>query len=267
MNRIVEQFKKQSKLFIPFITAGDPSPDATVDIALALEEAGADMIELGVPYSDPLADGPTIQRASARALAHGITIVDVIALAGRMRQKGIVIPLILFTYYNPILQYGLEKTLQLMDENGMNGLIVPDLPVEESGELKALSSKYNKALISLVAPTSASRIEKIASQAEGFVYCVSSLGVTGVRDRLSEGIEEFIKCVKTYTRVPVAVGFGISKREQVETLAPYCDGIIVGSALVSLIEEEAQNLMDQRKRTESLHKIKMFVKDLRSGVI
>jgi tryptophan synthase alpha chain len=266
-NDITKQFEDRSKpLFIPFITAGDPCLDATLEIALALEKAGADILELGVPYSDPLADGPTIQRASARALKHGVSIHDCIQLVKTMRAKGLTIPVILFTYFNPVMQFGYERLFQEMDQSGIDGLLVPDLPIEESGELKTLSNQYGKPLISLVAPTSEQRIAKIADQAEGFLYCVSSLGVTGIRNDLPQGIEQFLSKVKAHAKVPVAVGFGISTPEQVTLLTPHCDGIIVGSAIIQQIEEQQAALLDPAERPKALEKIKMFVQNLKTGV-
>lgn len=267
LNRIEAIFQeRKSPLFIPFITAGDPTPEATVDIALALEEAGADILELGVPYSDPIADGPTIQRASARALEHKVSIANCIELAAEMRRRGLKIPLILFTYYNPVMQFGLTSLLTKMKEAGMDGLLVPDLPVEESGELKEVADSFNIPLISLVAPTSKQRIEKIAKQAKGFIYCVSSLGVTGTRQELSAGLSEFLDEVKKHAQVPVAVGFGISNKAQVEQLAPHCDGVIVGSALVQEIEQLGDELRNESSRIQALDKIKIFVQNLLSGV-
>ncbi len=266
-NRIEDHFKGQtSPLFIPFITGGDPHREATIDIALALEEAGAGILELGVPYSDPLADGPTIQRASARALKHKVTIEDCIQMAGEMRQRGLTIPIILFTYFNPVMQFGFPSLFEQMKQAGIDGLLIPDLPVEESGELKEISQHYKIPLISLVAPTSHKRIKTIAEQAEGFVYCVSSLGVTGARRELSEGIESFLQEVKKYARVPVAVGFGVSTPEQMTQLAPHSDGIIVGSALVQVIEEVKEELLAANNRSIGLEKIKIFVQNLLSGV-
>lgn len=266
-NAIAQKFEaRKGPLFIPFITAGDPTPGATVEIALALEEAGADILELGVPYSDPLADGPTIQRASARALRHQVSIRDCIRMAGEMRQKGLTIPVILFTYVNPVLQYGIERLFQEMKEYGLNGILIPDLPVEESGEVKRISEAYGLPLISLVAPTSEKRIQKIAEQADGFLYCVSSLGVTGARSELGAGVEAFLQEVKKHSRVPIAVGFGISRPEQMAQLAPHCDGLIVGSALVQVIEEAGDLLVKADTQVAGLEKIKMFVQNLKSGV-
>lgn len=264
---IADQFAKRTKpIFIPFIMTGDPTMGATVDIALALQEEGADIIELGVPYSDPLADGPVIQRASARALRQHVTIEGAVKLVSHMRQKGLHIPVILFTYYNPVLQYGPRTLFSAMAEAGVDGILIPDLPVEESQEIKALSHEFEKPLISLIAPTSEKRIEQIATQGDGFLYCVSSLGVTGMRSHFSAGIFEFLAKAKQFSKVPLAVGFGISTPEQIVELSPYCEGVIVGSAIIKEIEEVESLLLDEQKRPQGVEKVKRFVQNLRSGV-
>ncbi|RXT13917.1 tryptophan synthase subunit alpha [Ammoniphilus sp. CFH 90114] len=266
-NAIEQKFAdRKDPLFIPFITAGDPAPETTIEIAIALEAAGADILELGVPYSDPLADGPTIQRASARALRHQISIRDCVHMVGAMREKGLTIPVILFTYFNPVMQYGVERLFEEMKVYGLDGILIPDLPVEESGQVKELSQKAGLPLISLVAPTSQKRIQKIAEQADGFLYCVSSLGVTGARSELGEGVTSFLQEVRKHSRVPVAVGFGISRPEQMGQLAPHCDGLIVGSALVQVIEEAGEQLINTNTKEKGLEMIKMFVQNLKSGV-
>ncbi|WP_017728022.1 tryptophan synthase subunit alpha [Halalkalibacterium ligniniphilum] len=265
MSRLNEYIANKRNLFIPFITAGDPTPEATVDLAVALQEAGADLLELGIPYSDPLADGPVIQEASKRALAQGMTLKKALELVPEMRAKGLTIPVVVFTYVNPLLQFGEGNFVEKASEYEVDGILVPDLPFEESALLQKRCEQHGLALISLVAPTSKSRIEKIASQAQGFLYCVSSLGVTGVRDELDPRVYEFLQTVKTYSHVPVAVGFGISKREQVEALADHADGIVVGSAIVRLIGELEQELRDEKTRKEGLEKIKRFVLSLISS--
>ncbi|TCK05512.1 UNVERIFIED_ORG: tryptophan synthase alpha chain [Anoxybacillus amylolyticus] len=249
-------------LFIPFIVAGDPAPDVTIDLALALEEAGADILELGVPYSDPLADGPTIQRAAARALDGGMTLPKAIQLIGEMRKKGVNIPIILFTYYNPVLQLGEESFFALARENGADGVLIPDLPFEESGPLRELGERFGLPLISLVAPTSKQRIERIASAAQGFLYCVSSLGVTGVRETLPETLGDFLREVKRHSRVPVAVGFGISAPEQVAMLKEVCDGVVVGSALVQKVEQLAPRLQAPDEREAAVAEFAAYARSL-----
>ncbi|HHY20998.1 MAG TPA: tryptophan synthase subunit alpha [Bacilli bacterium] len=251
-------------LFIPFIVAGDPSAEATIDIALTLEEAGAHVIELGIPYSDPLADGPVIQEAGKRALANGMTLEKAMALVPKMREKGLKIPVVIFTYINPLLQFGIDRFLEEAYQYEIDGLLVPDLPFEESEELRQACKKENLAFISLVAPTSESRIQMIAEAADGFLYCVSSLGVTGVRSEFSDTIPQFLRSVKEAAKVPVAVGFGISTREHVEQFAPLCDGVIVGSALVRTIEGVKEKLLSEETRKEGLEQIKRFVLALNS---
>jgi tryptophan synthase alpha chain len=264
--RIAAAFKPESQAFIPFITAGYPAPELTVDIALALQEEGATIIELGVPYSDPLADGPTIQRASAQALSHGVTIERTFTLAAQMREAGLTIPLILFTYINPVLQYGPERIFQQMEKSGIDGILIPDLPVEEAEEVETLAEQYGRPLIQLVAPTSEQRVEMIASRAKGFLYCVSSLGVTGARAELDAGVTRFLAQVQQHASVPVAVGFGISNAEQAKLVAPYSDGFIVGSALLEKIREAEPLLMNEETKQEGFSIIKRFVQQLQSRV-
>ncbi|MBM7564502.1 tryptophan synthase subunit alpha [Paenibacillus sacheonensis] len=249
---------------IPFLTIGDPDLATSVEIIGALEQAGADMVELGVPYSDPLADGPVIQRASERALSNArVTLVDCIEVAEQSRNAGIKLPFILFTYYNPVLQYGLERFFELVTAKGISGLIIPDLPIEEDAELRAMAEEAGIHLIPLVAPTSNDRVKRIAAKARGFVYCVSSLGVTGVRADFHQGIDEFLATVRSATDTPIAVGFGISSREQVERFSKQVDGVIVGSAIVRKIEEAVPLLQSPDKKQEGLAQIRAFVSELR----
>ncbi|WP_273125957.1 tryptophan synthase subunit alpha [Metabacillus sp. HB246100] len=252
--------QKQSKLFIPFITAGDPSPHATIDLALSLQAAGADAIELGIPYSDPVADGPVIQRASSRALKDGMNIIRAIKLVPEMRKKGLEIPIILFTYFNPVLQLEQEYFFALLQENTIEAILIPDIPFEESEELRRKCKEHSISFISLIAPTSSKRIQMIADQAEGFIYCVSSLGVTGERKTFDHTIEHFLTEVQKYSKVPVVVGFGISSREQVEQLSPFCDGVVVGSALVREIEQLGTSLINDDRRENAVAKFEEFAK-------
>ncbi|WP_219838811.1 tryptophan synthase subunit alpha [Paenibacillus sp. R14(2021)] len=249
---------------IPFLTMGDPDLATSVEIIQTLEQAGADMIELGVPYSDPLADGPVIQRASERALGHGrVTLEDCIQVAENARQAGVKLPFILFTYYNPILQLGLQRFFKLVTAKGISGLIVPDLPIEEDAELREMAEQAGIHLIPLVAPTSNDRVVRIAAKARGFVYCVSSLGVTGVRADFHQGIDEFLSTVRGATDTPIAVGFGISSREQVERFSKQADGVIVGSAIVRKIEEVVPLLQSPSSKQEGLAQIHAFVSALK----
>ncbi|AUZ26874.1 tryptophan synthase subunit alpha [Bacillus cabrialesii] len=246
------------KLFIPFITAGDPSPEVSIQLAKSLQKAGATALELGVAYSDPLADGPVIQRAAKRALDHGMNIVKAIKLGGEMKKNGVNIPIILFTYFNPVLQLNKEYFFALLRENHVDGLLVPDLPLEESASLQAECKNHEVTYISLVAPTSESRLKTIIEQAEGFVYCVSSLGVTGVRNEFNSSVYPFIRTVKDLSAVPVAVGFGISNREQVMKMNEICDGVVVGSALVRKIEELKDRLINAETRDQALQEFEDY---------
>jgi len=262
-NRIDQLFADRSKKrFIPFITIGDPSLAVSEELVLALDEAGADLIELGVAYSDPIADGPTIQRASQRALAAGITMVDVMHLVSRLRQKGVTIPLVFFSYYNPVLQYGLDAFFQDLAACGADGIIIPDLPTEENEEASHAAQSNGVHLISLVAPTSNARIATIAQKASGFVYCVSSLGVTGVRDELPTDLGQFLDSVKASTDKPIAVGFGISTPEQVRFTAKHADGVVVGSAIVREVEKNLALLTNPDQKAEGIAAIKRFVQQL-----
>jgi len=267
MNRIdaaFEQLRSRGETaLVPFLTIGDPDLATSVEIIQALEEAGADMIELGVPYSDPLADGPVIQRASERALKNKVSIVDCIQVAETARQAGVKLPFILFTYYNPVLQFGLKPFFEHITEKGISGLIIPDLPLEEDAEVRQLAEAADIHLIPLVAPTSNDRVTRIAAKARGFVYCVSSLGVTGVRSDFHQGIDDFLSTVRKATDTPIAVGFGISSREHVERFAKQCDGVIVGSAIVRKIEEVLPLLLTESTKQEGLAQIKAFVSSLK----
>ncbi|WP_100372711.1 tryptophan synthase subunit alpha [Bacillus sp. FJAT-45037] len=263
--RMNQLTRKDGSLFIPFITAGDPSSDATIELALMLEEAGADLLELGIPYSDPLADGPTIQEASKRALKGGMTLGGAMKLVPVMRERGLTIPVVVFTYFNPLLQFGEERFTQLASEMGIDGLLVPDLPYEENVHLVALCEKEKLSFISLVAPTSNERIEKIARRAQGFLYCVSSLGVTGERKKIDARVYDFLQTVREKSSVPIAVGFGISSAEQVKEMNQHADGVIVGSALVAEIAKYEEQLKDEKNRKDALFQIKTFVTSLISS--
>ncbi|MGE5329351.1 MAG: tryptophan synthase subunit alpha [Deltaproteobacteria bacterium] len=240
MNRIDDKFKtlneKGKKALITFVTAGDPSLEATIELIEAMENAGADIIELGVPFSDPLAEGPVIQAASERALKNGMKIEDVFAVVSRAREKT-EIPLILLIYFNCIFKYGLDDFFKKCEETGVDGVIVPDLPFEEKEEINSTAQEFGINVITLIAPTSKERMKRIAKDAKGFVYCVSSLGVTGVREEFHKNLAEFVKEIHSYTDIPRAVGFGISTPEQVRSIKEFSEGVIVGSAIVKKIEE------------------------------
>ena len=239
MNRLGEVFKN-NKAFIPFVTAGDPSLETTERLVLAMAEAGADLIELGIPFSDPVAEGPVIQRADARALKAGTTADRIFDTVRRIREKTDV-PLAFMTYINPVFAYGPDRFMAGCRDAGVDAVIVPDLPFEEKGELQPFCTENGVAFISLVAPTSGERIGRIAGAAEGFVYCVSSLGVTGVRGEIVTDLGRMISLVKAFRDIPCAVGFGISTPEQAKRVAAVADGVIVGSAVVSIVERYGEN--------------------------
>lgn len=263
IEQVFSQLKKDNRTaFIPFVTVGDPDIPTTLEILHELQDAGANMIELGVPYSDPLADGPVIQRATERALEHHVTILDAIRVAKKSRESNIHLPLILFTYYNPLLQIGLDTAFSLMKDSDINGIIVPDLPVEESEKVRSCCEKYHIDYIPLIAPTSKDRIDFIVNKASGFIYCISSLGVTGKRNNFHHGIEEFISSVRQSTTLPVVVGFGISNADQYQRFSEVCDGVVVGSAIVHTIEENINLLGNNDSRSQGLKKINEFVIDM-----
>ena len=232
MSRIEKVFQDK-KAFIPFITCGDPSLAVTEQLVCAMEKAGADIIELGIPFSDPTAEGPVIQEANMRALDGGVTTDKIFDMVSRIREKSQV-PLVFMTYANVVFSYGTERFVRKASQLGMDGLILPDVPYEEKEEFQAVCDRYGLAFISLIAPTSHERIAMIAKEAEGFVYCVSSLGVTGVRSEIRTDIAEMVELVRQTRKIPCAIGFGISTPEQAKEMAGYGDGVIVGSALVQL---------------------------------
>lgn len=256
------KFTCNKKHFIPFIMAGDPSEEMTIALALTLQKGGATAIELGVPYSDPLADGPVIQRASIRARKNGMNIEKAICLGKKLKENGVKIPIILFTYFNPVLQLGENRFSTLMQQNKIDGLLVPDLPFEESASLREKCLAHHIDLISMVAPTSTNRVEKIAKNATGFLYCVSSLGVTGERSEFSEQHKAFIQQVKAHSSVPVVVGFGISKKEHVETFNQISDGVIVGSSIIRKIEELLPLLNHTSLKYEGIKRFEKFIYEL-----
>ena len=239
MNKISEALENK-KAFIPFITGGDPSLDVTKKLILAMQEAGADLIEVGIPFSDPIAEGPVIQEADERALAAGCTLDKLFDMIKEIKDE-IHIPMVFMTYVNPIYTYGKEKFMQRSVECGMVGVIVPDVPFEEKGELSGVCKEYGIELVSLIAPTSHERIKMIAKEAEGFLYCVSSLGVTGVRKQITTNIGEMIEKVREVTDIPCAVGFGIAEPEQAKEMASLSDGAIVGSAIVKIVAKYGED--------------------------
>lgn len=233
MNKRITEAFVHGKAFIPFITCGDPSLEVTEQLVYALEESGADLIELGIPFSDPTAEGPVIQAANVRALSGGVTTDKIFEMVEKIRKKT-AIPMAFMTYANVVFSYGTERFVKKAAELGMDGLILPDVPFEEKEEFDSVCRAYGLDLISLIAPTSHGRIARIAKEAEGFVYCVSSLGVTGMRSSITTDIGAMVKLVKEAKDIPCAVGFGISTPEQAKKMADQSDGAIVGSAIVKL---------------------------------
>lgn len=235
MTKIADAFAN-GKAFIPFLTCGDPDLETTEKLIGAIAEAGADLIELGIPFSDPTAEGPVVQDANLRALSVGTTTDKIFDMVRRVRQT-VSIPMVFMTYANVIFSYGADRFLKTAAEIGMNGIIVPDVPFEEKQEFEPLCQKYGLDQISMIAPTSHDRIRAIAEQANGFLYCVSSLGVTGTRTAITTDIGAMVKLVKEVKDIPCSVGFGISTPEQAESMCRQADGAIVGSAIVKLIAQ------------------------------
>jgi len=255
MNAISLVFKPDHKALIAYITAGYPDAKATVKIATALAESGCDIIELGIPFSDPLADGATIQKASHRALMQGVTPQACLEAAAAIRNK-IATPLVFMTYYNPVLNYRLEAFCQSCVNAGINGLIIPDLPPEEGTELETLTKTNNLDLIYLLAPTSTDdRIKTVAERSRGFIYLVALTGVTGARNTLSPELQSFVRRVRERASQPLCIGFGISTAEQAARAASYADGVIIGSRLIELIEDDS-----------SLDSLKSFISSLRKAL-
>lgn len=255
MSKISEAFK-DTKAFIPFITGGDPSLEITEQLLYAMEEAGADIIEIGIPFSDPIAEGPVIQAANERALAAGCTTDRLFETVKKAREK-VQVPMVFLTYLNPIFTYGKERFMERCRECGIQGVIVPDMPFEEKGELREVCREYGVEIISLIAPTSHERITAIAKEAEGYIYCVSSLGVTGMRKEISTDIQGMVDKVRQVTKVPCAVGFGISTPEQAQKMAAVSDGVIVGSRIVKIVEEYGD---------EAVPYVKDYVRNMKKAV-
>jgi|SRR5262245_3381467 len=227
---------------IAYVTCGDPDLTTTRDIIFAAIEAGADIIELGVPFSDPVADGPVIQRASQRALAHGTSLAQVLTLAAQIREQHQSTGLILFSYLNPILQMGTKKFSKVARAAGLSGVLITDLPVEEAGDYIAAMREHDLATVFLAAPTSTdARLKAIAEASSGFVYAVSRTGVTGARKQLANDARELVSRLRKFTKLPIAVGFGISNAEQFAEVGRFADGVVIGSAIVETIERSAGN--------------------------
>ncbi len=242
MTKIKQAFSK-GKAFIPFITCGDPDLETTAKVVKAAAENGADLIELGIPFSDPTAEGPVIQAANIRALNGGVNTDKIFDFVRELR-KDITIPLVFMTYANVVFSYGSDKFISLCAEVGIDGLILPDIPFEEKEEFLDICHKYDVALISLIAPTSKDRVGMIAKNAEGFIYLVSSLGVTGVRTEINTELSSIVKVIRENTDIPCAIGFGISTPQQAHDMAAVADGAIVGSAIIKIIEKYGKNSAD-----------------------
>lgn len=239
MSKIKTAFA-DGKAFIPFITCGDPDLETTAKVVRAAAENGADLIELGIPFSDPTAEGPVIQGANIRALARGVTTDKIFDFVKELRSD-VKIPMVFMTYANVVYSYGAERFMIKCRETEMDGIIIPDLPFEEKGEFADTAKKYDIDLISLIAPTSDKRIAMIAREAEGFIYLVSSLGVTGVRSEINTDLGSITKIIRENTDVPCAIGFGISTPEQAKAMAAVSNGTIVGSAIIRLLEKHGKN--------------------------
>ena len=227
------------KAFIPFVTAGDPNLEATQQFIYALEKGGSTLIEIGIPFSDPVADGPVIQEANLRAMENDIHVDKVFDMVAKVR-KNTQIPLVFLMYANTIYHYGIAGFFKRCQEVGVDGVIIADLPCEEKEEFDAYARDFDIDLIALVTPTSRARTEKICKEARGFLYCVSSLGVTGMRSQIETDFGEMFESIKKYSKIPTALGFGISNAEQAAVLKDYTDGIIIGSAVVKIVEEKGE---------------------------
>jgi len=235
VSKIHQAFEK-GKAFIAFITCGDPDLETTAAVVRAAAENGADLIELGIPFSDPTAEGPVIQGANLRALQGGVTTDKIFDLVRELR-KDVSIPMVFMTYANVVYSYGAERFIRTCREIGIDGLILPDVPFEEKEEFLPLCHQYGVDLVSLIAPTSENRIAEIAAEAEGFLYIVSSLGVTGTRSEITTDLASIVSVVRRHSKVPCAVGFGISTPEQARKMADVSDGAIVGSAIIKILEK------------------------------
>lgn len=242
-NRIAKAFENK-KAFIGFLTAGDPTFEQSYKNIMAMIEAGADLVEIGIPFSDPIAEGVVIQEADVRSLKAGMTTDKAFELAAMIRAKTD-IPLVFMTYLNPVFKYGYDRFFAKCAEIGVDGLICPDMPFEEKREADAAAKAHGISIISMIAPTSEARIRAIAEEAEGFLYIVSSLGVTGVRSEIKTDLASIMESVKKYAKVPAAIGFGISTPEQAKNMSRLADGVIVGSAIVRLIEKYGENASDE----------------------
>lgn len=255
MSRIQKAFEN-GKAFIPFVTGGDPDIDTTKKLIVAMAEAGADIIEIGIPFSDPVAEGIVIQAADERALSAGTTTDKLFDMVKEVRTQ-VDIPLVFMTYINPVYTYGKDKFFKNCKDVGIDAVIIPDMPYEEKGEVIGECEKYGIELISMIAPTSKERVTMIAKEAQGFLYCVSSLGVTGVRSEIKNDIGTLIEQVRSASNVPCAIGFGISNPEQAKQMASISDGAIVGSAIVKIVAQYGK---------DSVEPVRKFVKSMKDAI-
>jgi len=256
MSRIKNAFKN-GKAFIGFVTGGDPSIEKTKEFVMEMIRAGADLVEIGIPFSDPIAEGPVIQEANNRALAAGATVEKLFALVTDLRKETNT-PLVFLTYINPVFHYGYDTFFKRCDNIGLDGIIIPDLPFEEQVPVKEAAGKHNIDLISLIAPTSEARIKEIAKNASGFIYLVSSMGVTGIRSEINTDLSSITAAIRSVTQIPVAIGFGIHSPQQAEKMAKIADGVIVGSAIVKIAAEHG---------AQAGPHIHRYVKEMKEAVI
>ena len=256
MSRIKEAFEN-GKAFIAFVTCGDPDLETTGAVVREMVKNGADLIELGIPFSDPTAEGPVIQGANLRALNGGVTTDQIFEFVKELRRD-VSVPMVFMTYANVVFSYGAERFISTCRKIGMDGLILPDLPYEEKEEFQPICRRFGLELISLIAPTSENRIARIAGEAEGFVYLVSSLGVTGVRSEIKTDLASIVEAIRRNTDIPCAIGFGISTPEQAARMAGLADGVIVGSAIVRLIEKYGRQAPEHVGR---------YVKEMKAAIM
>jgi len=255
MNKIKDAFLNK-KAFIAYLMAGDPDLAVSARYILTAQEAGADMVEIGIPFSDPIAEGEVIQAASMRALSAGVRLDGIFDMVASIRDK-MRVPMVFMTYLNPAFVFGYDRFFAKCADIGICGVIIPDLPFEEQGEAKTVAVKHSVEVVSLIAPTSKKRIARIAGNAKGFIYLVSSMGVTGVRGEITTDAEKMIAEIKQYTGVPVAVGFGISTLDQAKRYSAVADGVIVGSAIVRIIGQYGANA--EKPLYEYIHEMKRHV--------
>lgn len=264
MSRIAERFTALHQTgegaLVVFVTAGDPNPEWSEKLVLTIAEAGADIIEIGVPFSDPLADGPTIQSSTFRALQQGVTPVSVLEMIARVRSRSDV-PLVVMTYFNPVWQMGVERFAREASEAGVDGVIMTDMPPDEAGDWHPVARRYGLDTIFLIAPTSTpERMRLVAEMSSGFVYCVSRTGVTGAQEHLPEEVPQILQAMRQLTRLPLCVGFGISRPEHVQAVCRIAEGAVVGSAVVSLIAQEVE-----KGEQAVLLAVRRFVRDLKEA--